>query len=175
MGSVAKLDDSRCRPVSANRGTTTLRWLLRCGWPVSTLTKPRSGTNRTPAQKAEEISMKTLLGCGLLLAMAALIGSANFAAAQHSGAGMAMPTNTLLVARLNAQQVVGGGSSRATGTGAFLLDPVQHTLAYSLTYQGLQAGAPKSIALYNFGKGKNGEVIKTLCGPGTQPCPGSNA
>ena len=82
-----------------------------------------------------------------------------------------MPTNTLLVAQLDAEQVVSQSSSGATGTGAFLLDPVQHMLAYSLTYQGLEAGGANSIALYNFGKGKNGEAVGMLCGTGTQPCP----
>jgi hypothetical protein len=49
------------------------------------------------------------------------------------------------------------------GTGAFLLDAAQHTSSY-LTYQGLDAGGAKSIALYNFGRGKNGARIATLCG-----------
>jgi CHRD domain len=115
--------------------------------------------------------MKRFAACGLLLATAILIGSANFAAAQHAGMGTAMATNTLLVAQLDAKQVAGGSSSSATGTGAFLLDPVQHTLEYNLTYQGLEAGGPKSIALYNFDKGKNGDVVKVLCGADAQPCP----
>ncbi len=117
--------------------------------------------------------MKTFAGCSFLPAMAALIGSANFVMAQHTGKGMDMASNTLLVAELDAQQVMGGSSSHATGTGAFLLDPVRHALTYSLTYQGLEAGAPKIIALHNFGKGKNGEVVKTLCSAGTQACPSS--
>jgi hypothetical protein len=116
--------------------------------------------------------MKTFAGRGVVLTMAILIGSADFAAAQHGGMGMAMPANTLLVAQLDAKQVAGGSSSSATGTGAFLLDPVQHTLAYSLTYQGLEAGNPNSIALYNFGSGKAGKIVKALCGAGSQPCPG---
>jgi hypothetical protein len=117
--------------------------------------------------------MKTLAGFGLFLALANLIASSHPAAAQ--GPAMAMPASTLLVAQLDSQQVVGGSSSQATGTGAFLLDPVQHTLAYSLTYQGLQAGPPKSIALSNFGKGKNGEVVRILCGADARPCPSSNS
>lgn len=119
--------------------------------------------------------MKTFVAYGLLLLIAALIGSFNHADAQSRGAGMAMPANTLLVAQLDSKQVVGGSSSPATGTGAFLLDPVQHTLAYSLTYQGLQAGGPKSITLSNFGKGKNGDVLKILCGGDAAPCPSSNS
>jgi hypothetical protein len=109
------------------------------------------------AQKAGGISMKKFAGCGLSLVMAILIGFADFAAAQNAGMRMAMAKTTLLLAQLDATQVVGGSSSSATGTGAFLLDPSQHTLAYSLTYQGLEAGGSKSIALYNFGKGKNGD------------------
>src|SRR5579864_3492171 len=119
--------------------------------------------------------MKIFVGSALLLSMLVLIGSGNLAAPQNARTSMAMPTNTLLVAQLNAKQVVGGSSSRATGTGAFLLDPVQHTIAYSLTYEGLQAGGPKSIVLSNFGKGKNGDVVQILCGAGTDPCPNSNS
>jgi len=126
-------------------------------------------------KRLRETSMKTFLCCFLSIAMTALISSVNFAAAQSAGKGMAMPTNTLFVAQLNAQQVVGGSSSRATGTGALLLDPVKHTLAYSLTYEGLQAGGPKSIMLSNFGKSKNGDLVKILCGAGTKPCPYSNS
>jgi hypothetical protein len=106
--------------------------------------------------------------------MAALISSSILATAQNAGAGMAMPSNTLLVAQLDAKQVVGGSSSRGTGTGAFQLDPVQHTLAYRLTYEGLQTG-PKLIALYNFGKGKNGEVVHILCGADAESCPNSKS
>lgn len=113
--------------------------------------------------------MKKATACGFLLALAALIGPANFAAAQH--AGMKMSETTLLVARLDAKQVVGGSASSATGTGAFLLDPAQQTLAYDLTYQGLEAGGAKSIALHNFGAGKNGEMVKVLCGLDAPPCP----
>ena len=113
----------------------------------------------------------------LVLTLAFLITSAQFAASQDSGMnmgpGMAMASNTLFVAQLDAKQVVGGSSSSATGTGAFVLDK-KRALQYSLTYQGLDAGA-KSIALYNFGKGKNGEAVKVLCGPGAQPCPAGNA
>jgi CHRD domain len=116
--------------------------------------------------------MKTFAGFGLMLTMAILIGPADFSAAQHAGMGMTMPMNTLLVVQLDAKQVAGGSSSSATGTGTLLLDPVQHTLAYNLTYQGLEAGSPSSIALYNFGRGKAGKILKVLCGSGSRPCPG---
>jgi hypothetical protein len=125
-------------------------------------------------QQARGIFMKKATACGFLLASAALIGPANFAAAQH--AGMQMAENTLLVAQLDAKQVVGGSTSSATGTGAFQLNPIKHTLSYDFTYQGLENGAAKSVALYNFGAGKNGEVVKALCGMDAQPCPaGSSA
>jgi hypothetical protein len=113
--------------------------------------------------------MKKATACGFLLALAVLTGPADFAAAQH--AGMKMSETTLLVARLDAKQVVGGSASSATGTGAFLLDAAQQTLAYDLTYQGLEGGGAKSIALHNFGAGKNGEVVKVLCGMDAQQCP----
>jgi CHRD domain len=114
--------------------------------------------------------MKAFPGCILVLVIVTLAGCSHGVRAQNTGAGMAMPSSTLLVAQLDAKQVTGGSASAATGTGAFALDPVQHTLVYSLTYQGLQAGGAKSIALANFGKGKNGDVIRVLCGDG-QPCP----
>lgn len=112
--------------------------------------------------------MNRLMG-GALLAIAIPIGFAEFAAAQH--AGMKMATNTLLVAQLDAKQVVGGSASSATGTGAFLLDPAQRTLMYNLTYEGLASGGARSIALHNFGQGKNGETVKVLCGAEGRPCP----
>ena len=83
-----------------------------------------------------------------------------------------MAKSTLLVAQLDAKQVVGGSASSASGTATFLLDPTARSLRYSLTYSGLESGGAKSVALYNFGKGKNGELIKTICGPEAAPCPG---
>jgi hypothetical protein len=91
--------------------------------------------------------------------------------AQPSGMGMSMGAKTLLIAQLDAKQVVGGSSSNATATAAFILNSAEHSLSYRLTYQGLEAGAPKSIALYNFGREKNGERIATLCGAGAPACP----
>ncbi len=82
-----------------------------------------------------------------------------------------MARTTLLVAQLDARQVVGGGKSSATGTGTFLLDPSARTLNYDLTYQGLESGGAKSIALRNFGKGGEGEVIKTICSSDAEHCP----
>jgi len=119
--------------------------------------------------------MKALAGLGLLLATAYVNGSSNLAIAQNADTGMRMPENTLLVAQLDARQVVGGSSSRATGTAAFLLDTVHHKMTYSLTYDALQAGPPRSIALSNFGKGKSGEVFRILCGKEAQPCPASTS
>jgi hypothetical protein len=109
-----------------------------------------------------------------VLTFAYLTGSVHFAGSQDSSmGGMSMAANTLFVAQLDAKQVVGGSASSATGTGAFVLDR-KHAVQYSLTYQGLDLST-KSIALYNFDKGKNGEAIKVLCGPGAQPCPSGNA
>ena len=82
--------------------------------------------------------MKKFGSCGLLLAVPLLFGFPGLAVAQH--ARMGMPANTLFLAQLNAEQVASGSTSSATGTGVFLLDPVQHTLEYHLTYQGLEAG-----------------------------------
>jgi hypothetical protein len=113
--------------------------------------------------------MNKLMGCGCLLIVAMLIGTTEFASTQHGG--MKMGTNTLLVAQLDAKQVVGGSASTATGTGAFQLDPKQRTLAYDLTYEGLASGGARSIALYNFGLGRDGESVKALCGAPAQPCP----
>ena len=110
--------------------------------------------------------MKRLIAGGLYLAVPILIGSPQFAAAQ-----MHMAMTTLLVAQLDAKQVVGGSASTATGTGAFLLDAAHKTLAYNLTYEGLSSDGAKSIALHNFGSGKNGETIKVLCGGDAKPCP----
>jgi hypothetical protein len=121
--------------------------------------------------------MRQSVAPSFVLTLAFLIGSAHFATSQDSGmnmgAGMSMAENTLFLAQLDAKQVVGGSSSSATGTGAFVLDQ-KHALQYNLTYQGLDSDA-KSIALYNFDKGKNGEVVKVLCGPGAQPCPTGHA
>src|SRR5438094_4705586 len=68
----------------------------------------------------------------------------------------AMPMKTLLLAQLDGKQVVGHSASTATGTGAFVLDPARHTVTYDLTYQGLESGGARSIALHNFGAGKTG-------------------
>ena len=87
----------------------------------------------------------------------------------------AMPMKSLLLAQLDGKQVVGHSASTATGTGAFVLDPARHTVTYDLTYQGLESGGARSIALHNFGAGKTGDVIKVLCEAGTQPCPGPNS
>lgn len=107
-----------------------------------------------------------------LLVAAFLATAGGEASAQRAGMP-AMAMNTLFLAQLDGKQVVGKSSSLATGTGAFVLDPRRHTLAYHLTYQGLEAGAPQSIALYNFGAGQNGKAIQMLCGAGAQRCPSS--
>ena len=115
--------------------------------------------------------MRGIAACNISLALAIFIGATELAAAQNTHMGMAMARTTLLVAQLDGRQVVGGGSSSATGTGTFLLDPSARTLNYNLTYEGLESGGAKSIALRNFGKGGEGEVIKTICSSDAEPCP----
>ena len=110
--------------------------------------------------------MKRLTAAGFVLSVLILTGSTDFAAAQ-----MTMAENTMFVAQLDAKQVVGGSSSKATGTGAFLIDGKKRTLAYSLTYEGLSSGRAGRIALYNFGRGKNGGMVRDLCGGDAKPCP----
>jgi hypothetical protein len=121
--------------------------------------------------------MRQFVAPSLVATFAFLIGSAVVATSQDStmnmGGGMAMAADTLFLAQLDAKQVVGGSTSSATGTGVFVLDS-KHTVRYRLTYQGLDTPA-KSIALYNFGKGQNGQAIKVLCGPGAEPCPSGTA
>jgi len=85
--------------------------------------------------------------------------------------GMAMPSKTLFLARLDGGQVASPTTSSATGTGAFLLDPGRHTMAYQLTYQGLESGGARTVALFNFGRGRNGALLEVLCGGQASPCP----
>lgn len=95
---------------------------------------------------------------------------------QTPGMGMHMAKSTLLLAQLDAKQVAVESSSKGTGTGAFLLDSHERTLTYRLTYEGLAAGGAKRIALYNFGRGRNGAFVGNLCDPAARPCPaGSGA
>jgi CHRD domain len=115
--------------------------------------------------------MRRIAACNISLALAIFIGATELAAAQNTHMGMAMARTTLLVAQLDGRQVVGGGSSSATGTGTFLLDPSTRTLNYNLTYEGLESGGAKSITLRNFGKGGEGEVIKTICSSDAEHCP----
>jgi hypothetical protein len=80
----------------------------------------------------------------------------------------------LFLARMNASNVVPRSASRATATGAFVVDPIRRTISWDLTYQGLAGGGPRSIALYDFGAGANGARIAWLCGDAT-PCPSQGA
>jgi len=173
VGAVGKQIAAHGRFVSANRGAMARAVVsLRCEWHAGA--SAISGFEQAESHRATGrggISMKTLAGLALLLAGANMIGSSNYSPAQSASAGMAMPTKTLLLAQLDAKQVVGGSSSDATGTGAFVLDPGHHALTYSLTYQGLESGAAKSINLYNFGKGKEGKAVMMLCDSRTRPCP----
>ena len=82
--------------------------------------------------------MRRIAACNISLALAIFIAATEAAAAQNTHMGMAMARTTLIVAQLDGRQVVGGGSSSATGTGTFLLDPSTRTLNYNLTYEGLE-------------------------------------
>jgi hypothetical protein len=78
---------------------------------------------------------------------------------------------TLFVVQAAANKLQPSGSSSASATGGFVLDPQKFTLSYDLTYHGLENGGPRSIALHNFGEGGNGPRIRTICGEGGSPCP----
>lgn len=119
--------------------------------------------------------MGNLAKCRWLVATLLPALCADVALAQHEGMamGMAMPATTLLAAQLDAAQVVDGSASHASGTGAFLLDPAARTLGFQLTYEGLEHGPASRIALHNFGKGRNGETVRVLCGAGAPACPAS--
>ncbi len=103
--------------------------------------------------------------------VAVLISALGTASAETLDSGMGMSTKVLLVAQLDAKQVSPPNSSKATGTGAFVLDSAAHRLEYNLTYEGMETGVPETIALYNFGPGKDGKVVVTLCGPQASHCP----
>jgi hypothetical protein len=77
----------------------------------------------------------------------------------------------LFLARMQADKVVPSRPSTATATGAFLVDPVKLTVSYDLTYYGLEYGPAQSIGLYNFGAGKNGSLVHTICGASDRACP----
>jgi CHRD domain len=114
-----------------------------------------------------------LVRIAALCAIAVLMVRTQLVSAQSPSPPMSMSTKTLLLAQLDGKQVVGNSSSSATGTGAFVLDSVARSLTYNLTYQGLEAGPPDRIALYNFGVGKNGTLVTVLCGPEVRRCPAS--
>jgi len=78
----------------------------------------------------------------------------------------------LFLAQLEAAKVVPPGTSSATATGAFVVDPSKRSVVYELTFHGLESGSPRSIALHNFGAGGTGAVIYTICGGADRPCPG---
>jgi len=78
---------------------------------------------------------------------------------------------TLFVAQAEGAKTVPPSNSAATATGAFLVDPQRRTMRYDFTFHGLERGAPKTIALYNFGPGRNGERVHVMCGAGASACP----
>lgn len=116
----------------------------------------------------------TALGGGIAAAAVIVLGASATVSAQgnaeepmraHHGG-----EKTLFLAQADGGKTVPPGSSQATATAAFLVDGRKRTLSYEITYQGLEQGRPRSIALYNFGEGGNGRRIHTLCGDG-KPCP----
>lgn len=85
--------------------------------------------------------------------------------------GMHHGGTVLFVAQIEASKVLPIRKSSASGTGAFLVDPVKRVVRYELTFHGLEYGPPTSIALYNFGAGGNGALLHTICGSDNRPCP----
>lgn len=86
-------------------------------------------------------------------------------ARQHRGGPV------FFLAEAEGSKVVPRSPSQASATGAFVLDVDKRTLTYNLTYHGLENGAPRSIALHNFGAGANGSRLHVICGDGGAPCP----
>ncbi|HYM99097.1 MAG TPA: CHRD domain-containing protein, partial [Aestuariivirgaceae bacterium] len=84
----------------------------------------------------------------------------------HDGHG-----TTLYVAALEGQQVVSPVTTKASGTGAFILkvDGNRNSLGYDLTYQSLLK-PPRRIALRNFGEGGVGRVVHVICGGDAPAC-----
>ncbi len=103
---------------------------------------------------------------GRTLAIASAVCAFGFAQqpARHGGP-------RLFLVEAAANKVQPPGTSSATATGAFILDPEKRSVTYELTYHGLENGNPRSIALHNFGAGGNGERTHTLCGDGGPACP----
>ena len=115
------------------------------------------------------------LSC-LLVGFCVTCNAVTVATAQEMRHGMDMPANTLFVAQLAGDAVAGGSPSKATGTGTFVLAAARRAMSYRLTYQGLESDRAKSIAIYHFGRGRNGPVYAMLCGGnGAKPCPTGNS
>src|SRR5437899_7591698 len=88
----------------------------------------------------------------------------------------AMPTishDRLFAARLEAQYVAPPGSSTGSGTGIFVLTTSDRrpVINYQLVYAGLLSPEVRSITVRNFGAGKNGEIVHTICGREREKCP----
>lgn len=92
-------------------------------------------------------------------------------AAQDPMPGHTHAASTLFVAQADGAKTVPPSGSAASATGVFVVDPARRSVAYDLTYQGLEHGGPKTIALYNFGPGRNGRMVHALCGEGAPACP----
>ena len=119
-------------------------------------------------------SARVLLACAGLASSAVLL----HVTSAHGRRAMTPPKqhggHVLFLARPNAANVIPRGTSKATATGAFIADPQERSVAWDITYQGLEHGPARTIALYNFGAGRNGDIVQLLCGEG-KPCPSGSA
>lgn len=108
-----------------------------------------------------------------LIALLATLPWAQPSHAQHEGHGQGHRHGgpALYVAQLVGGKAVPRSPSRATGTGAFIVDPKARTMRFEVTYLGLETGPARGIGLYNFGAGGNGELVRQLCGSGALACP----
>jgi hypothetical protein len=163
---------TRCIEIGGSSAENVIE-LLRCGQDSYAISDSQHSSRGQRMKVTLGVLPATDLPAIVLLIVSAatLLGRLDVAESQPAHGGMPMPSKTLFVAQLDSKQVVEGSSSPASATGSFLLDPAERTVRYELTFQGLTSGSPKSVALYNFGKGKNGKRIITLCDSAARPCP----
>src|SRR5262249_39520813 len=128
------------------------------------------GTDRRRAAPLRRVAAKGRHRARVAVAAAALaLGGAAAAVSQP----MNMSATSFLAARLEPQNVVPPSKSTGSGTGVFFLAADGHrlTLTYRLTYASLSDPNVRSIALRNFGAGKEGAVVHRVCGEGAERCP----
>jgi hypothetical protein len=114
--------------------------------------------------------MRVLSPLGFFFLILGVAACAQEPATQDQHAGMEMPEQTLLLANLDASQVVKKSDSPASGTATFLINTVTRTLTYQLSYEGLDVRGARSITVRNFAAGQDGEVIAVICDE-RKPCP----